>query len=385
MKLFLPDILFVLIIFQLLFLSFFLFTQEKGNRISNIILGSFFLSIALNLLDVLLLMTGAYNRNPWLAGWGSCLPLLFGPFIYFYTQSVLKKDFAVSIKSNYHFLPFIILFFVTEIYFVSRPATEQKAWLLNITQHHIPGSVSIVSTLIFIQFLGYIIASFQLVSDYKKAANQHFSSRQQTDVSWLSSMILFFLLIIVITILNGLMAQTSLATYYLWVFNLIVAATLVFVLSVLLKALQKPDFFSFTKEGEDTLKPALLSGQAAIPADPVKAEKSALSQKILNYMESGKPYLEPELTLDQLASKLSIKPRILSQTINESLGQNFYDFINRFRIKEASRLLTNPPDEKITIQEIFYEVGFQSKSSFNTLFKKYTGLTPSEFRKKKED
>jgi YesN/AraC family two-component response regulator len=101
-------------------------------------------------------------------------------------------------------------------------------------------------------------------------------------------------------------------------------------------------------------------------------------------MESSKPYLEPELTLDQLASRLSLKPRILSQTINEILGQNFFDFINRFRIKEASRLLTNPPDEKTTIQEIYYEAGFHSKSSFNTLFKKYTGLTPREFRKKQE-
>ncbi len=99
-------------------------------------------------------------------------------------------------------------------------------------------------------------------------------------------------------------------------------------------------------------------------------------------MQTKKPYLEPELTLEQLASRLSLKPRVLSQAINEILEQNFYDFINRHRIEEASRLLTNPKDEKITVQEVFYEVGFNSKSSFNTLFKKYTGLTPTAFRKK---
>ena len=196
-------------------------------------------------------------------------------------------------------------------------------------------------------------------------------------------MILFFLLIIVITILNGLMAQTSFATYYIWVFNLIIAATLVFVLSVWLKALQKPDFFSISSEDEYNLQPAFVSPRA-IPTNTETEEKRVLAQRVLSYMETSKPYLESELTLDQLASRLSLKPRILSQTINGTLGQNFYDFINRFRIKEASRLLTNPPDEKTTIQEIFYEVGFQSKSSFNTLFKKYTGLTPREFRKKRE-
>jgi hypothetical protein len=232
-----PNILFILIVFQLLFLSLFLFTQEKGKRISNILLGSFFLSISLNLLDVFLLMTGAYSLNPWLSGWGSCLPLLFGPLIYFYTQSVLNKDFAMRAKSWSHFLPFIILFLDTEIYFISRPASFQEKLLSNLLQRHIPGSVSIVSTFIFIQFLGYIVASFQAVSVYKKAVNQHFSSNQQTDVSSLSSMILFFLLIIVITTLNSLFAQTSLASYYLLIFNIIILATLVFVISILLKAI----------------------------------------------------------------------------------------------------------------------------------------------------
>jgi AraC-like DNA-binding protein len=99
-------------------------------------------------------------------------------------------------------------------------------------------------------------------------------------------------------------------------------------------------------------------------------------------MQNEKPYLEPELTLDQLASRLSLKPRVLSQAINVILGQNFYDFINHYRIDEASRLLTNPKDKKITILEVLYEVGFNSKSSFNTLFKKYTGLTPTELKKK---
>jgi YesN/AraC family two-component response regulator len=102
----------------------------------------------------------------------------------------------------------------------------------------------------------------------------------------------------------------------------------------------------------------------------------------LQHMKNNKPYIESDLTLNQLASQIAIRPRVLSQVINEMRGQNFYDFINHYRIEEASRLLTNPKDKKITVLEVLYEVGFNSKSSFNTLFKKYTGLTPSEFRKK---
>lgn len=380
MKFSLSNILFILVIFQLLFLSLFLFTYKKGRRISNILLGLFFLSISLNLLDVFLLLTGTYSSNPWLAGWGSNLPLLFGPFIYFYTQSVLNKDFDLNTKNWIHFLPFIILFFVTEIYFLIQPYPIQEKILSNVLRHKIPVSVFIVSTLIFIQFLIYIIASFQLVSSYRKNASQYFSSKKQTDFSWLSSIILFFLLIIILTIFNGLLSQTSFSTYYLVVFNIIILAVLVFVITVLLKALQKPYFFSFSDNdfSNEEAPPPTKRGKADL--ERILMEETV--QMILNYMKDKKPYLEPELTLEQLASQLSLRPRALSQVINEILGQNFYDFINRHRIEEASRLLTHPKDDKITILEVLYEVGFNSKSSFNTLFKKYTGLTPTEFRKK---
>ena len=378
----LSNILFVLIIFQLLFLSFFLFTQEKGKRSSNILLGLFFLSISLNLLDVFLLMTGAYFSTPWLAGWGSCLPLLFGPFIYFYTKSVLNKDFAINLNSWKHFLLFIILFSATEIYFLIQPHNIQEKVLLNVLWHHIPGSVSIVSTLIFIQFLSYIFISLRLVSSHQKAANQHFSNKKQVDVSWLSSTIMFFLLIIIATMANGLLAQTSLATYYMVGLNIIILAMLIFIITVFLKALHQPYFFSFSEE-DASIKGSPSSPQTII-IDSEQIKKEEIANTVLDYMKNQKPFLEPELTLEQLAFQLSLKPRILSQAINEILGQNFYDFINRHRIDEASRLLKNPKDKKTTVLEVLYQVGFNSKSSFNTLFKKYTGLTPTEFRKKKE-
>src|SRR5207253_4265417 len=103
--------------------------------------------------------------------------------------------------------------------------------------------------------------------------------------------------------------------------------------------------------------------------------------RLQNYMQQNKPFLDSELTLDELAVQLQVKPKLLSQTINEVAQQNFFEFINHYRIEEAKRLLTNPKDKKITVLEVMYEVGFNSKSSFNTLFKKATGLTPSEFKK----
>lgn len=191
----------------------------------------------------------------------------------------------------------------------------------------------------------YIIASLRMISLYKEKASQHFSSNRQIDISWLSSTIIFFLLIVAITILNGLLAQTSLRTYYFLGFNIIILLLLIFIITVLLKALQKPYFFSFSDEDNSIVRSSVPVQTTSTDSERIEKEKTA--QIILNYMQSKKPYLEPELTLEQLATQLSLKPRMLSQTINEILGQNFYDFINRYRIEEAARLLPIPKTKKL--------------------------------------
>jgi AraC-like DNA-binding protein len=102
--------------------------------------------------------------------------------------------------------------------------------------------------------------------------------------------------------------------------------------------------------------------------------------KLSDLMDKKKPYLNPTITLKELSTELSIPARYLSQTINEHMQSNFYDYIAKYRIEEAKRILSDTSSNK-TVLEILYEVGFNSKSSFNTAFKKYTGVTPSRFKK----
>ena len=102
-------------------------------------------------------------------------------------------------------------------------------------------------------------------------------------------------------------------------------------------------------------------------------------------METQKPYLTPQLTIDDLSEKLSIPSWHLSRVINTSFQQNFFNFINNYRIEEAKRLMREPTNKNMTILEILYEVGFNSKSTFNDVFKKQTGMTPSEFKKSNQN
>jgi AraC-like DNA-binding protein len=99
-------------------------------------------------------------------------------------------------------------------------------------------------------------------------------------------------------------------------------------------------------------------------------------------MNSERPYLNPAISINQLAQKLEILPRYLSQIINEKLNKNFFDLMNSYWIEEAKKMLTEDTGERLTILTILYDTGFNSKSSFNAAFKRHTHLTPSQFKKK---
>jgi AraC-like DNA-binding protein len=132
----------------------------------------------------------------------------------------------------------------------------------------------------------------------------------------------------------------------------------------------------------------LIEGASDSPEDKKKYKKSALTEDIAKkyqmklqvYMQNQKPHLNSNITLPQLAQNLSISVHHLSQVINDKMNQNFFEFINQFRVEEAKKMLTDPQNNNLTIAAIGYESGFNSNSSFNSVFKKATGKTPSQYR-----
>jgi len=111
-----------------------------------------------------------------------------------------------------------------------------------------------------------------------------------------------------------------------------------------------------------------------------KTSADSLIKIIDEFMITNKPYLQPSITIKELAEKINVPDRHLSQLINEYKKQNFYDFINSYRIMEVKEILTDPEQKKKRILEILYEAGFNSKASFNLAFKKHTGMTPTKFK-----
>lgn len=113
-----------------------------------------------------------------------------------------------------------------------------------------------------------------------------------------------------------------------------------------------------------------------------REESLFILNKLKNFMESQKPYLDCELSLPILAAELGISTHKLSQVINENLNKNFFDFINGYRLERVKELLADSSCSNYKIESLAYDSGFNSKSTFYNLFKKSVGLTPAEYRRK---
>ncbi len=109
-------------------------------------------------------------------------------------------------------------------------------------------------------------------------------------------------------------------------------------------------------------------------------ESKKYLKKLIEVMEREKPYLDPELTLPRLAEKINVGKEVLSQVINRELYLNFNAFLNRYRVEEAKKKLRDPKENRFVVLKIAFDVGFNTKSSFNAVFRKMTGMSPSQYR-----
>ena len=113
-----------------------------------------------------------------------------------------------------------------------------------------------------------------------------------------------------------------------------------------------------------------------------KADAAGYAASLDEYMLGDKPYLDPDLRIDDVARALNIKRHHLTQIINERYNKNFFMYVNEFRIRDAQKLMSDRSNDESTILRIAYDTGFNSKATFNRLFKAITGVTPSEYRNK---
>ena len=150
---------------------------------------------------------------------------------------------------------------------------------------------------------------------------------------------------------------------------------------LVLRALNNPGLFVAVLSTE-RIKSSAASVSVENELSLTPEEIQTQIEQLNSYVFERKPYLNAELTIYDLSHQVGISVKNLSLILNHKLKKHFFDFINEFRIEQAKEILRDPEKNQFTVLEILYDVGFNSKSSFNTAFKKYERVTPTEYRKK---
>jgi len=356
-----------LITFQLLFVGIFLITHKKGNRRNNILLGTVFILIAWNMGDLTLRMNGVVFKWEFLQQIDDGFFLLYGPFIYFYAQGVIFRDFKLSGRNLLHLIPFMLLTVLLISSGNYTPGTSEE-----IIDNKLPWQFYLISALMYAHIFVYLGLTYKSLWKYRLIIKNKYSQIDQINLDWLSFSLNTFGLITFISLIHNFIALAE--NRYVFIVTLILLLLFIFyfVNHVILKALRQPEIFAGITQNETTK----YQGSNLTP-DQIEEYK----KQLLDLLSSEKPFLNPQVSITDLSEKLSISTKHLSQVINQSFDKSFFDFINTYRIREVQQILKESMDDKMTVLEAMYQAGFNSKSSFNTAFKKETGQTPTEFRK----
>lgn len=370
MKVGILEIIYIILMFQLLVFSVFLFIR-KTKKISNYILGIQIFSQAAGIFSGLTFIQSDffYNTNPHLFFLGYPFMYLWGPTFYLYVKSAAYKDFKIKLINILDFLPFVII--TLFVLFTYLPlSSEEKKFLLKSRSYPIYTYSLYLDVFVRVQVLFYIIKSILILFSIRKKLKESFSSIPKTNFSWIQFLIIGFIIAYFLTVPTVVVLGYILHMRGPWITLAVITPYFIYFNVIFFKAWYQPEIFTGVEENVKYKSSKL-----------TKREAENWINKLNNFVETNKPYLNPDLTLNQLAEDLEIPGRVLSQIINEYFSQNFYDYVNRLRIEEAKRMLLDSSNKK-TVLEILYDVGFNSKSTFNNIFKKITGQTPTEFRKK---
>jgi AraC-like DNA-binding protein len=363
-------------VFVSLLLAFFLLTVKTENKLANRLFAWFFIFSAIDLSGFFI---DAGTRNELnLEIFRSTACLLGMPLFYLFVLAVCYSDFRLKWKHLVHLLPFLVvnLVFIPRIYLSTN--IDKDTFVAGLNQ--MP-EIYLIQILIEFQYVFYIVSVFLILKKYREIYLENYADSSTATYKWLFQITCVFLIAHSIVALKNILRYSGFREIFLWT-NVLVGTIALFITCwFIMKALNHPELFrgvnSKLKLTKDILPEVEEKSQSANVQDElISSQISTLKQ----YMTEKEPFLDPSLTIQELANQIDIPVRDLSVLINHQMDQHFFDFVNEYRIQKAMNILKDQSKSQLTVLEILYEVGFNSKSSFNTSFKKYTNLTPTAYR-----
>ncbi|UYZ60660.1 helix-turn-helix domain-containing protein [Hymenobacter latericus] len=314
-----------------------------------------------------------------------------GPLFYFYFRSLTNQQFRLSKRQLWHFAPaatYVAWYgvcFVLDVLvrhrWLGQPLPEHygtKGALISILAVH-----DVASLLNYISLGAYGYLTLREFRQYTHYLNDNFSDTERRRFRWLRHALVAVLVGTVVSVAFSLVDFGAGLSYVQFWYGYLFTGIIIYYLSIggwqAQHQWRVPLHFEPQPVGYAPAAPKpVAEEQAETKTDAPTAEQLRWAERLEQLMLTERPYLEPDLSLADLAARLQTNTTTLSKVINSGFGQNFNDFVNSYRVREAERLLADPKYQHYTLVGIALESGFNSKSTFNRVFKKLKGETPSE-------
>ncbi len=379
--------------FQGFLLSVFLFSV-RTNKISNRLLALLTLSWGIVLLVFALQEKGLYQKYPHFGFAFDQLIFLFFPLLYLHVKYLLTSHIKFNLRDLLHFLPFVISIILHMDFFI-QSGQEKADLMFNRTQYYIVLEI-VLNEVISLQGILYSVFAIMLIKKYEASIMDYVSSVHKNIITVLYIGITLNLLSWIMGIIDVHLRYFNIELGIdLFAITYMILVLVIYAISY--AALKSPEIFKLEispdTKGKFVIRNLVKGSKAYIPKQTLQNDSgntadltatdsliyNDLNIQLVNYIENKKPFLNPELSLPILAESLNVSRNQLSIVINQVHKKNFYEFINNYRIIEVKRLMTAPANKHLKLISLAYDAGFNSKATFNRIFKQMTGMTPSQF------
>ncbi len=309
------------------------------------------------------------------------IAIVLGPLIFLYVRSITTSNFSFKRKDWWHFfLAFLFAFYriVIFIYDAQQPGfndTQNGFLKINLDETIIQPVMSFIE---FPFLLLYLAFTLQLFYNYRKKIMHYFSNTYKLELNWILSFLILFALLFLYDTIQSIVGVfvTDLSFKQRWWLNLLTAIITLYIGI-------KGYFTDTTKLNK--LNFSFSPSRDAIPEKKDSSTKKTISEKDIKVlkalMENDKVYLNPELNLSDLAEQANMSRAKVSEVINSGFNKNFNDFVNMYRINAFKNMIKENKHKQLSLLGIAQECGFNSKATFNRVFKKLTNHSPSEYLK----
>jgi AraC-like DNA-binding protein len=364
---------------------------HRTNRTANRLLAALVVTFTISLIQEVYYSAGLVRVYPHFFGISYPLPWVFGPLAYLYAVFASDGSRRLRARDAAHFAPLIVVLIAgAPIYLMS--GADKIALFDRLQSGDAPTIIRLLEPSKYVSGIVYSLLTIAHLRQHRRRIRNSYSSTERVNLLWLlwlsAAAASIWLLAIAVDIASTLPIP-------IWSHrdDLVSFAIALLVYAIGYMGLRQPEIFRYDgpaapPPSESDSPSAIVAIRADTDAPGGRYERSglrdaealALKESLITLMTREHPYRDPDLTLPDLAERLGTTPHKLSEVLNSELSQTFYDFVNSYRVEDVRRRLAKSDSRNQNLLTLAMDAGFASKSTFNQVFKKQTGQTPSAYR-----